>query len=183
MLFPPPGDLPHPGIEPASLASPALARGFFPSGATREALSTRKEPHKRNELGSRQSMSSSPAAHTTLVPKAFPCGPGLCSSEQKTVSSAWLGPESHGQDRNHPFICKDPLPSPVSFKNTSFPSCHLKVDFLFPPSASFSRSISSHANSCVPTATTRTSVPRAPASLSAAGPLSYTPDSLQVMAT
>ena len=117
LLFPPPGDLPHPGIEPASLASPALARGFFTSGATREALSTRKEPHKRNELGSRQSMSSSPAAHTTLVPKGFPCGPGLCSSEQKTVSSAWLGPESHGQDRNHPFICKDPLPSPVSFKD------------------------------------------------------------------
>ena len=27
--FPPPGDLPDPGIEPASLASPALAGGFF----------------------------------------------------------------------------------------------------------------------------------------------------------
>ena len=27
--FPPPGDLPHPGIEPASLASPALAGEFF----------------------------------------------------------------------------------------------------------------------------------------------------------
>ena len=26
---PPPGDLPHPGIEPASLASPALANRFF----------------------------------------------------------------------------------------------------------------------------------------------------------
>ena len=26
---PPPGDLPHPGIEPATLASPALADGFF----------------------------------------------------------------------------------------------------------------------------------------------------------
>ena len=26
---PPPGDLPHPGIEPTSLASPALAGGFF----------------------------------------------------------------------------------------------------------------------------------------------------------
>ena len=25
--FPPPGDLPNPGIEPASLMSPALARG------------------------------------------------------------------------------------------------------------------------------------------------------------
>ena len=27
--FPPPGDLPDLGIEPASLVSPALARGFF----------------------------------------------------------------------------------------------------------------------------------------------------------
>ena len=27
--FRPPGDLPDPGIEPASLASPALAGGFF----------------------------------------------------------------------------------------------------------------------------------------------------------
>ena len=27
--FPPPGDLPNPGIEPASLTSPALAGGFF----------------------------------------------------------------------------------------------------------------------------------------------------------
>ena len=27
--FPPPGDLPHPGIEPTSLASPALAGRFF----------------------------------------------------------------------------------------------------------------------------------------------------------
>ena len=27
--FPPPGDLPDPRIEPASLASPALAEGFF----------------------------------------------------------------------------------------------------------------------------------------------------------
>ena len=29
MPFPPPGDLPDPGIEPTSLASPALAGGFF----------------------------------------------------------------------------------------------------------------------------------------------------------
>ena len=29
LLFPPPGDLLHPGINPSSLASPALASGFF----------------------------------------------------------------------------------------------------------------------------------------------------------
>ena len=31
--FPPPGDLPDPGIEPPSLASSALAGGFFTTGA------------------------------------------------------------------------------------------------------------------------------------------------------
>ena len=32
--FPSPGDPPDPGIEPASLASPSLAGGFFTTGAT-----------------------------------------------------------------------------------------------------------------------------------------------------
>ena len=32
--FPPLGDLPHPGIKPTSLASPALAGGFFTTSAT-----------------------------------------------------------------------------------------------------------------------------------------------------
>ena len=36
--FPPPGDLPDPGIEPASLASPVLAGGFFTTSATWKAL-------------------------------------------------------------------------------------------------------------------------------------------------
>ena len=35
---PPPGDLPNPGIEPESLKSPALAGGFFTTGATWGAL-------------------------------------------------------------------------------------------------------------------------------------------------
>ena len=34
---PPPRDLPNPGMEPASLASPALARGFVTTSATWEA--------------------------------------------------------------------------------------------------------------------------------------------------
>ena len=35
--FPPPGALPNPGIEPASLMSPSLAGGFFTTSATWEA--------------------------------------------------------------------------------------------------------------------------------------------------
>ena len=35
--FPPPGDLPHPGIEPESLTSPASAGGFFTTSTIWEA--------------------------------------------------------------------------------------------------------------------------------------------------
>ena len=43
--FPPPGDLPNPGIKPASPASPELAGEFFTSRATGEStLSTFKPP-------------------------------------------------------------------------------------------------------------------------------------------
>ena len=35
---PPPGDRPNPGIQHASLTSPALADGFYTPGATWEAL-------------------------------------------------------------------------------------------------------------------------------------------------
>ena len=34
--FPPPGDLPDPGLEPLFLVSPALAGGFFTTNATWE---------------------------------------------------------------------------------------------------------------------------------------------------
>ena len=37
--FPSPGDLPDPGMEPASLMSPALTGGFFTMTVTWEALS------------------------------------------------------------------------------------------------------------------------------------------------
>ena len=38
LLFPSPGDLPNPGTEPMSLASPALAGGFFSTSDTWKAL-------------------------------------------------------------------------------------------------------------------------------------------------
>ena len=34
VALPPPGDLPHPGMEAASLVSPVLAGGFFTTSAT-----------------------------------------------------------------------------------------------------------------------------------------------------
>ena len=44
MPFPPPRDLPDPGIEPVSLGCPALAEGFFTTSATWEAP-TNKIPY------------------------------------------------------------------------------------------------------------------------------------------
>ena len=41
--FPPPGDLPNPGIEPESLTSPALAGRFFTTSTTLEALTIYKQ--------------------------------------------------------------------------------------------------------------------------------------------
>ena len=40
--FPSPGDLPDPGTKPTSLASPALAGGFFTTSATWEAQASIK---------------------------------------------------------------------------------------------------------------------------------------------
>ena len=39
--FPPPGDLPDPGIEPESLMSPAMAGWFFTISATWETPNTK----------------------------------------------------------------------------------------------------------------------------------------------
>ena len=44
--FPPPGDLPDPGIEPTSLMSPALTGRFFTSSATWEALAAALDSNK-----------------------------------------------------------------------------------------------------------------------------------------
>jgi len=47
---PPPEDLPDPGIEHASLMSPALAGGFFTTSATWEALKKAYQKEKKKLL-------------------------------------------------------------------------------------------------------------------------------------
>ena len=44
LSFPPPGDLPNPGIEPLSLVSPALVGGFFTTHAAWAAQKGRDNP-------------------------------------------------------------------------------------------------------------------------------------------
>ena len=47
---PPPGDLPDPGMEPASLMSPALAGRFFTTSATWEAPKIRIQGSKKKKI-------------------------------------------------------------------------------------------------------------------------------------
>ena len=49
--FPPPGDLPDPGVEPESLTSPALAGRFITTSTTWEALMKTSGNPKRRGLG------------------------------------------------------------------------------------------------------------------------------------
>ena len=48
MPFPPPEDLPNPGIEPVSLVSPPLPGGFFTTGATWEVEAKLQRVEKLN---------------------------------------------------------------------------------------------------------------------------------------
>ena len=51
--FPPPRDLPHPGIEHASLASPAPAGGFFTTEPPKKHWESAKEAKYSRKLGRR----------------------------------------------------------------------------------------------------------------------------------
>ena len=64
MPFPPPGDIPDPGIEPASLVSPALASGLFTTRATWEA---KGQPHPFRPLALMTSRAGVPQVLAALV--------------------------------------------------------------------------------------------------------------------
>ena len=64
--FPPPGDLPNPGIEPKSLTFPALAGGFFTTSATRGLQSLESCPAPRPCAPSQSSCSPRAVRCTTL---------------------------------------------------------------------------------------------------------------------
>ena len=64
MPFPPPGDIPDPGIEPASLVSPALASGLFTTSATWEA---KAQPHPFRPLAPMTSRAGVPQVVAALV--------------------------------------------------------------------------------------------------------------------
>ena len=100
---PPPGDLPNPGIEAASLMSPALAGGFFTTSATWEVLMVYKYPsivrcsiiniHTTNRATSvAQTVKSLPAMWETRVRSLDWEGP----LEKKMATPIFLPRKSNG---------------------------------------------------------------------------------------
>ena len=71
----PPGDLPSPGIKPTSLASPAMAGGFFTTSATQTSLNERKN------FGN----------HLTYIQKRSFLPSGMYSFIVQSLSKCWGG--------------------------------------------------------------------------------------------
>ena len=71
--FPPPGDLPHPGTEPTSLSSPALAGGFFTPlvAQTVKRLSTMRETRVQS-LGWEDPLEKEMANRSTILAWEIP---------------------------------------------------------------------------------------------------------------
>ena len=69
--FPPPGDLPDPGIKSRCLASPALAGGFF----TTEPLGKPISNHKNNQIEKQIK-----GFYSSFFPISKPCKPVVCVS-------------------------------------------------------------------------------------------------------
>ena len=78
--FPPPGDLPNPGIEPTSLMSPALAGGFFTTSVISRtslvALSVKSLPAMQEtwvrSLGWKDPLEEGMATHSRILAWEIP---------------------------------------------------------------------------------------------------------------
>ena len=102
--FPPPGDLPDPGIKPTSLASPALAGRFFPAGR-RGRLQTAqhglREAERTPAIQSRRELHWEPTAHLSGVY----CPLSFCTKPSCFLMGRW-GEQGGGFFVLH-FILKD----------------------------------------------------------------------------
>ena len=70
--FPSPGDLPDPGIKPKSLTTPALAGGFFTTGATWEAPHAFVDSHYFLKFSRKSSFTWSSSQHNPLESMILP---------------------------------------------------------------------------------------------------------------
>ena len=87
LLSPPPGDLPDPGIEPASFMSSALAGGLLSASATWEvwnlSLWTTREVPKSPYMGQK-------AMQNLYPPKSFPCFSPLGTIQSDHIFAHWV---------------------------------------------------------------------------------------------
>ena len=74
--------------------------------------------HTRERSWARVSQCAAAQLHTRLLSQMpFPVGLGCVPQSRRWLAVPGWAQKVMGNDRNHPFICKDPLPSPVSFKD------------------------------------------------------------------
>ena len=85
--FPPPGDLPNPGVEPASPVSPASADGFFTANASWEALRLTTVSLVHSQWPRVLIHSSSPPHLIAWASTAFP--PGDTEAMSRAPSTPW----------------------------------------------------------------------------------------------
>ena len=105
--FPPPGDLPNPGVTPASLTSPALAGGFFTTSAAWEA------PVSSNPLpvGTDLHSDANLAGKLYLVDSYYDLGfPGGSDGKEPACSGGDPGStpgsrRSPGEGKSYPLQC------------------------------------------------------------------------------
>ena len=90
MPSPPPGDLPNPGIEHASLISPALAGGFFPTSATWQLpLSPPSPPKTTPSLSANTSERDNPRGGGDNQPNFPRCSNHGSFSPRCSVETPW----------------------------------------------------------------------------------------------
>ena len=87
VAMPPPGNLPDPGIEPASLLSPALAGGLFTIGTTWEAPWGGSGQLKFSWAPRGSVQAARPLRTQALALPGWPC-PQPCAGIKETVSTA-----------------------------------------------------------------------------------------------
>ena len=90
----PPGALPHPGIEPVSLMSPALADGFFTASATWEARVASLSSSFMQIIWSKENFLLECYYLTLMRAEIFECGSNAASSQRPHVQRLQQPPSS-----------------------------------------------------------------------------------------
>ena len=110
---PPPRDLPDPGMEPVSPASPALAGGFFTTEAPRKPVSTNPSAHSSTYPLVHHPPPSLNHPSTSTPTPAHPASQAASSHHSSTHSSNVYHPRTHPPIIHpliHPSMCSSVHP-------------------------------------------------------------------------